>query len=142
MVLEAFRTVPVPELRSVTQPGDKTLVNFDTVFFARADGFSRTVSILGRSVRLDIAPEAFRWEFGDGTAATTRTAGAPYPSKDVVHRYADARVTVRHRVVVTWGATWSLDGGPSRPVAGTVTTTGPTTALRVAEAVPALSGRR
>ncbi|WP_460838956.1 hypothetical protein [Nocardioides marmoraquaticus] len=132
----------MPELRSVTQPGDKTLVNFDTIFFAEADGFSRTVSILGRSVRLDIAPESFRWEFGDGTAATTGTAGAPYPSKDVVHRYADARVTVRHRVVVTWGATWSLDGGPSRPVAGTVTTTGPTTALRVAEAVPALSGRR
>lgn len=142
MVLEAFRRVPVPELRSVTQPGDKTLVNFDTIFFAEADGFSRTVSILGRSVRLDVAPESFRWEFGDGTSATTATAGAPYPSKDVVHRYADAQVTVQHRVAVTWGATWSLDGGAPRPVPGTVTTTGPTTALRVAEAVPALSGRR
>lgn len=142
MVLEAFRRVPVPELRSVTQPGDKTLVNFDTIFFAEADGFTRTVSILGRSVRLDVSPESFRWEFGDGTSATTATAGAPYPSKDVVHRYADARVTVQHRVVVTWGATWSLDGGAPRPVAGTVTTTGPATALRVAEAVPALSGRR
>lgn len=142
MALEAFRRVPVPELRSVTQPGDKTLVNFDTIFFAEADGFTRTVSILGRSVRLDVSPESFRWEFGDGTSATTATAGAPYPSQDVVHRYADARVTVQHRVVVTWGATWSLDGGAPRPVAGTVTTTGPATALRVAEAVPALSGRR
>lgn len=142
MVLAAFRRIPVPELRSISQPGDKTLVNFDTIFHADADGFSRTVTLLGRSVRLEIEPSSFRWEHGDGTVSTTSTPGAAYPRKDVVHRYADAHVTVRHRVVVTWSAQWSLDGGPLRPVVGTVTTTGPSTPLRVAEAVPALSGRR
>lgn len=142
MVLAAFRRVPVPELRSVSQPEDTTLVNFETIFHADAEPFTETVSILGQRVRLEIAPSAFRWEHGDGTTATTATAGAPYPRTDVVHRYADAHRTVRHRVVVTWSAQWSLNGGPLRPVTGTVTTTGPETALRVAEAVPALSGQR
>lgn len=142
MVLAAFRRVPVPELRSVSQPEDTTLVNFETIFHAEAKPFTETVTILGQRVRLEIAPSEFRWEHGDGTTATTTTAGAPYPRHDVVHRYADAHRTVGHRVVVTWSAQWSLNGGPLRPVIGTVTTTGPTTSLRVAEAVPALSGQR
>lgn len=142
MVLAAFRRIPVPELRSISQPDDTTLVNFDTIFHVQADGFTETVTILGQRVRLEIEPSSFRWEHGDGTSATTSTPGAAYPSKEVVHRYQDAHVTVRHRVVVTWTAQWSLNGGPLRPVSGTVTTTGPTTALRVAEAVPALSGQR
>ncbi|WP_445257205.1 hypothetical protein [Nocardioides aurantiacus] len=142
MVLAAFRRVPVPELRSQSQPGDKTLVNFDTIFFTEADSLTRAVTILGQSVRLEIEPSSFTWEHGDGTSATTSTPGAPYPAKDVVHRYADAHVTVQHRVVVTWSAQWSLNGGPLQPVAGTVITTGPTTPLRVAEASPSLSGQR
>ena len=48
--------------------------------------------------------------------------------------------TVAHRVVVTWSAEWSLNGGPLQPVNGTVTTSGPATPLRIAEASPALSG--
>lgn len=142
MVLEAFRRVPVPELRSLSQPADKTLVNFETIFFTDAEPLTRTVDILGQSVRLEISPSAYRWEHGDGTSATTTSPGAAYPRHDVVHRYQDADVTVSHRVVVTWAAQWSLNGGPLRPVVGTVTTTGPTTQLRVAEAVPALSGQR
>lgn len=142
MVLAAFRRIPVPELRSISQPDDTTLVNFDTIFYVQADGFTETVTLLGQRVRLEIEPSSFRWEHGDGTSATTSTPGAAYPSKEVVYRYQDAHVTVRHRVVVTWTAQWSLNGGPLRPVSGTVTTTGPTTALRVAEAVPALSGQR
>lgn len=142
MVLAAFRRVPVPELRSVSQPADTTLVNFETIFYTEAEPLTETVTILGQRVRLEIAPSEFRWEHGDGTSATTSTAGAPYPRTDVVYRYTDAHRTVRHRVVVTWSAQWSLNGGPLRPVTGTVTTTGPTTALRVAEAVPALSGQR
>ena len=91
-------------------------------------------------MRLEIKPSRFEWVHGDGTTDTTSTPGAPYPAKDVVYRYADAHRTVQHRVVVTWSAEWSLNGGPLQPVNGTVTTTGPATPLRIAEASPALSG--
>ncbi len=140
MVLQAFRRIPLPRLLSMTQPADKTLINFDTIFFTRAQPLTRRVRLLGQSVRLEIRPTKFEWEHGDGTSQSTTTAGAPYPAKDVVHRYVDAHRTVTHRVVVTWGAEYSLNDGPLRPVNGTVTTTGSPTALRIAEASPALSG--
>jgi hypothetical protein len=140
MVLEAFRRIPLPSLRSQSQPADKTLINFDTIFFTQAEPLTRQVTLLGQQVRLEIVPSRFEWVHGDGTTTATTTAGAPYPAKDIVHRYADAHRTVAHRVVVTWSAEYSVNGGPLRPVNGTVTTTGPSTALRVAEASPALSG--
>ncbi len=140
MILAAFRRIPLPSLRSQSQPADKTLINFDTIFFTQAEPLTRQVTLLGQSVRLEIRPSRFEWVHGDGTTATTTTAGAPYPAKDVVHRYADAHETVAHRVVVTWSAEYSLNGGPLQPVNGTVTTSGPATPLRVAEASPALSG--
>lgn len=140
MVLAAFRRIPVPSLRSESQPANKTLINFDTIFFTRAEPLTRQVTLLGQDVRLEITPSRFEWVHGDGTVATTATPGAPYPAKDIVYRYSDAHTTVGHRVIVTWSAEYSLNGGPLQPVGGTVTTTGPVTPLRVAEASPALSG--
>ncbi len=140
MVLQAFRRVPLPSLRSHSQPANKTLINFDTIFYTDAQPLTRNLTLLGQRVRLEIRPSRFEWVHGDGTEATTTTPGAPYPAKDVVYRYQDAHRTVQHRVVVTWSAQWSLNGGPLRPVNGTVTTTGPATPLRIAEASPALSG--
>ena len=140
MVLNAFRRVPLPSLVSHSQPAEKTLINFDTIFWTEAEPLTRTLTLLGQRVRLEIRPSRFVWVHGDGTTSTTTTPGAPYPATDVVHRYADAHTTVAHRVSVTWSADYSLNGGPLRPVNGTVTTTGPATPLRVAEASPALSG--
>ncbi len=140
MILNAFRRIPLPALRSHSQPADKTLINFDTIFFTDARPLTRQVTLLGQRIRLEIKPSRFEWVHGDGSTDATTTAGAPYPRKDVVYRYADAHTTVLHRVVVTWTAEYSLNGGPLRPVNGTVTTSGPPTPLRVAEASPALSG--
>ncbi|HEU5033779.1 MAG TPA: hypothetical protein VFT62_03370 [Mycobacteriales bacterium] len=140
MVLRAFRQVPLPESRSIAQPAGKTLVNFETIFHADAESFTRTVTLLGQRVQLDIRPSRFHWVFGDGASEDTATAGAPYPSKEIVHKYLDAHVTVEHHLEVTWAARYSVNGGPWRDVPGTVTRTGPATALRIAEATPALSG--
>lgn len=140
MILQAFRRIPLPSLISHSQPANKTLINFDTIFFTQAQPLTRQVTLLGQGVRLEITPSRFEWVHGDGTTETTSTPGAPYPAKDIVYRYADAHRTVAHRVVVTWSAEYSLNGGPLRPVNGTVTTNGPATPLRIAEASPALSG--
>jgi hypothetical protein len=140
MVLQAFRRVPLPALRSHSQPANKTLINFDTIFFTPAQPLTRNITLLGQRVRLEIRPSRFEWVHGDGTTETTSEPGSPYPAKDIVYRYADAHRTVQHRVVVTWSAEYSLNGGPLQPVNGTVTTTGPATPLRIAEASPALSG--
>ncbi|WP_457109796.1 hypothetical protein [Marmoricola sp. URHA0025 HA25] len=130
----------MPKLRAVTQPAEKTLINFDTIFYVDAQPLHRTLTLLGQQVDLQITPSTFRWVHGDGTTAETHTAGAPYPAKDVVHRYQQAHVTVNLHVEVVWTARWSLNRGPYQDVDGTVTTVGPDTPLRIAEATPALSG--
>ena len=140
MVARAFQRIPLPALRAVTQPADKTLINFDTIFYVDAQPLHRSLTLLGRRIELEITPSTFRWVHGDGTTAVTRTAGAPYPTKDVVHRYQRAHVTVMQHVEIVWTARWSLNGGAYQDVDGTVTTVGPATPLRVAEATPALSG--
>ena len=141
-VLQAFQRIPLPHLRSQTQPRSRTLVNFDTIFFVDAHQFRRTVTLLGRRVTLDITPTTFTWRHGDGTASVTGSPGAPYPRKDVVYRYQDAHRTFAHSVTIVWTARYRVGGGPWRPVPGSVTTTGPATDLRIAEGTPVLSGRR
>jgi hypothetical protein len=140
LVARAFRSIPLPHLRAITQPADKTLINFDTIFYVQATPLHRTLNLLGQRVELAITPSTFRWVHGDGTTAVTHTAGAAYPAKDVVYRYQQAHVTVRQHVEIVWTARWSLNGGAYQDVDGTVTTVGPETPLRIAEATPALSG--
>lgn len=141
LVAQAFARIPLPTYASISQPAGKTLVNFDTIFYAKATSFTRTITLLGQRVELQIAPRSYRWDFGDGTRLTTTVPGAPYPSKQVVHRYEKAHVTVSHRVTVVWGATFRLNGGPAQPVPGTVTKVGPATRIRISEATPVLSGQ-
>jgi hypothetical protein len=141
MVLRAFERIPLPTSRSITQPDTKTLVNFETIFYTEAGPFTRTLTLLGQQVDLDITPSTFHWVFGDGASEDTQTAGAPYPAKEIVHRYLDAHVTVRHHLEITWSARYRMNGGAWQDVPGTVTRSGTETALRVSEATPALSGQ-
>ena len=141
-MLQAFQRIPLPHLRSVTQPDEKTLVNFDTIFYVDADQFQRTLTLLGRRVTLAITPSTFTWHHGDGTSSVTGDPGAPYPSKDVVYRYQKAHRTVAHSVTIVWTARYRVGNGPWQDVPGSVSTTGPTTDLRIAEATPVLTSQR
>ncbi len=140
VVLNALRRIGLPELETHTQPEAKTLVNFDTIFYARPRTVDLQLTLLGQAVRVQARPTSYRWAFGDGTAAVTRTPGDPYPRKTVVHRYQHAHVVVGPRVAVTYTARFKVGDGAWQDISETVTTTGPTTALRVAEATALLSG--
>ncbi len=141
LVLEALRRVGLPALAVQTQPESKTLVNLDTIFFADSSEVRRTLTILGQAVEVVATPAAYHWDFGDGTRLTTREPGAPYPSKDITHRYLDAHVTVRPQVAVEYAARFRVGGGAWQEIGDTVTITGPLAELRVAEATAVLSGK-
>lgn len=140
LVLTALRRVGLPSLQVRTQPEDKTLVNFDTIFYADPAVVTRDLTLLGQGVRIEATPQSFTWHYGDGTGETTTQPGAPYPAKDIVHRYTDAHVTVQTRVDVTYAGRFQVSGGPWQAIPGTVTITGPPDPLRVSEATPVLSG--
>ena len=140
MVLNEIRRIGLPVLEALTQPEDKTLVNFDTIFYTRAQPFSTTVTLLGQRVDIVAEPAQFTWNHGDGTTSTTTTPGAPYPSKDITYRYGDADVTVYARVDVTYTARFRVGNGDWQDISETVTINGTPTPLRVAEATGNLSG--
>ena len=142
VALTALRRIGLPALQARTQPEDKTLVNFATIFYTEPEPFTRTVTLLGRQVRIQATPSTFTWHYGDGTSTTTSTPGAPYPAKDVTHEYRDAHATVRTSVDVTYTATFQVAGGPERAIPGSVTIGGPTAPLRISEATAVLSGDR
>ena len=139
-LLTALRRIGLPALEARTQPEDKTLVNFDTIFYTEAQPFTRTITLLGQRVDVEATPSSYTWHHGDGTTATTSTPGAPYPAKDVTYSYEHAHVTVAASVDVTYTARFRVSGGGWQDVDGTVTISGPATDLRIAEASPVLSG--
>jgi hypothetical protein len=140
-VLSALRRVGLPELQLHVQPDNKTLVNFDTIFYTDPQPVSVDLRILGQAVDVTATATAYRWVFGDGSALTTESPGAPYPAKTVTHRYADAQVTMSPHVEVTYAAKFRVNGGGWQDIPDTITTVGPPTDVRVAEGDPLLSGQ-
>jgi hypothetical protein len=139
-----FADVLFPPQRVKVQPAGRTLVNLDTIVYTDPGGVTaRTVRLLGFPVAVEATPMSYTWNFGDGTPALSTTSpGAPYPSKEITHKYlrrgsADVRVTTHY------AARFNVAGTGWQYVDGTVPITGPATVLLVREAVPVLvdSGR-
>lgn len=140
VVLTALREIGLPALQAHTQPEDKTLVNLATIFYTEPQPFGRTVTLLGRQVRINATPTSYTWHYGDGSTMTTTTPGARYPAKDVTHEYRDAHVTVLTSVDVAYTATFRVGGGAQQTIPGSVTIPGPSRPLRISEATAVLSG--
>jgi hypothetical protein len=140
LVLTELRRIGLPSLQARTQPRDKTLVNFATIFYAEPQTFTRTLTLLGQSVDVEATPASFTWHYGDGSSATTSTPGAPYPAKDVTHSYTDAHTTVQTSVDVTYSARFRVGNGAWQTIPDRVTIAGPAGALRISEATAVLSG--
>ena len=138
-ILTAVREVGMPALRVRIQPGGRTLVNVETIFYTDPTHLRRTVTLLGHSVRLDAEPVRFTWVHGDGTRASTSNAGRPYPAKDVTHQYQQPGDDLRARVDTTYRVRYSVDGGGWATLDETLTAPGPTTTLDVDEATPVLT---
>ena len=140
MVLSALRRVGLPALTTHVQPSDKTLVNFDTIFYTEPQPVDLQLTILRQAVEVEARPTSYRWVFGDGSQVTTDSPGAPYPSKDVTYRYLDADVTVHPHVEAVYSARFRVGGGDWQDIGETVTTVGPPAELRIVEGTPLLAG--
>ncbi len=128
----------MPALRVRIQPGGRTLVNVDTIFYTDPTTLNRTVGLLGHSVRLEAEPVSYTWVHGDGTRDSTTKPGRPYPAKDVTHRYQRPDDNLRARVDTTYRVRYSVDGGGWATLGETLTAPGPATSLDVDEATPIL----
>ncbi|WP_028651325.1 hypothetical protein [Nocardioides halotolerans] len=140
LVGAAFKLVPIPPSNLMIQPPNgRTLVNFQTNFFAEPQPVDARIALLGQQVELHIVPKQFLWQFGDGESAATAEPGAPYPALDVTHRYL-TKGRVAPSVDTTYTATFRVNGGPWRDVPGSVTIPGAPVDLQVLTATPTLVG--
>lgn len=141
-VLRATREIGLPSLKVQIQPGEKTLVNVETIFYAQPQTFARSVSLLGFDVDVEAEPVSYEWIHGDGTTAVTDTPGKPYPAKDVTHRYRAPADDVQPRVDVTYRVKYRVDGGPWQTIGQTLLASGPAAELDVKEAAPVMTTPR
>lgn len=138
-VLRAVKEIGLPSLQVKVQPGERTLVNVDTIFYAEPQPFERSVELLGFDVDLVAEPVSYLWIHGDGSVTTTDRPGRPYPAMDVTHRYVDPADGVQTRVDVTYRVRFRVDSGPWQTIPETLVASGPIAALDVKEAAPVLA---
>ncbi len=135
-VRRAVEEVGLPALTVQIQPGEQTLVNAPTIFYAEAPTFTHSTVLLGQAVDITATPSAFTWHHGDGTSQTTDSPGAPYPSMDVTHTYETAAADLTPRVDVAYTVTFRINGEATQTLEQTITAAGPATTLDVNEARP------
>ncbi len=145
LVSRALRRVPLPpSVVTMQPPGGLAPVNFEVIFSTRAESIERTITLLGSRVNLQITPQSFRWSHGDGTEQVTDWAGQAWAQgldmeTYITHSYLTAE-PVRTWVATTYGASYTVGGGPRTQVAGTVTVEGSPRPLEIVEAGANLSG--
>lgn len=140
-VYEQFIALPIPGLGFDVQPPDLGLVNLPEIFYTtEPTSGTYTVDIRGYTVVLSTQVAQFRWYTGDAAEPllTSSGPGLPYPNQYVTHLYL-SRGNYIAVLETIWQATYTVDGGPSYAVPGTVMTTGPSRTIVVVEAHPVLT---
>jgi hypothetical protein len=141
MIKSEFVRTPFVKPRVSMQPvGNRTLVNLPTYFAADFSGTgygpgeTRSVTLLGHTVRIKPVLKSNTFRFGDGHAlGPTKSRGGVYPTGDVTHTYVQ-RGTVSSSIITMYGGQFSVDGGGFTDLPGTATITGPAQRIQILEA--------
>ena len=129
IVQRDFQSVVVVKGAADVTPKPDTLINVATKFRTDAPAsYEIPLSILGQSVVITARAEKYTWHFGDGESAVSRAADGY-----IEHTYRKAATEQAH-VVITWSGTFTVNGGASQAINGTVSTTGNPVDVRVREA--------
>jgi hypothetical protein len=134
-VFSEFRRLPLPQLTTQHQPPGNGLSGLPVIFWTdSAPTQTFTVDIRGFSVAITAAVQRYTWHTGDPAqpTLTSTDAGRPYPDQTITHLYRSGHYTAS--LTVTWGATFTVDGGPPDTVPGNTTTDGPPVSFDVLQA--------
>lgn len=129
MVQREFQSVVVLAGNADVSPKPETLVNIDTRFQTDAPAsYQIPLTLLNQSVVITATAQSYTWHLDNGdTRVSTRPKGYLEYSYGKAGSY-DVFVTV------TWSGTFSVNGGPSQPITGTVEVDGEPTQVEVKQA--------
>lgn len=126
------------------EPDNVGVAGMPTNFAAAASVQTRTGTLFGAPIVARFTPVGYDYTFGDGTSATTTTAGqswealgqAPFTPTPTSHTYRErgtynARVDVRYTAEIDLGSGWI-------PLSGQLTSRGTAVQIRIFEARTAL----
>ena len=125
-VFSEFRRLPLPQLTTQHQPPGNGLSGLPVIFWTdSAPSQTFTVDIRGFRVAITATVQRYTWHTGDPARPTVTSTdpGRPSPDQTVTHLYRSGHYTAS--LTVTWGATFSVNGGPPDAVPGSTTTDGP-----------------
>lgn len=133
-----------PPVAITAEPDNVGVAGTASNFVAPASAQTQSGELFGRAITVRFTPVGFDFVHGDGTTATTGTAGqtwaalgqAPFTATATSHTYRErgtylARVTVRYTAEVDLGGGWF-------PVQGELAVPGAVQAIRIFEARTAL----
>ncbi|MBE1877556.1 hypothetical protein [Myceligenerans pegani] len=131
----AFRNMTIePSTLAVQPPDGWTLVNLDTIAYAEDEPRVLDTNLFGIPVSIRAVPDAYTWNWGDGTSDTGTDPGAPYPNHTVAHAYSSPG-TATITLTTTWRGQFRLPGDQSwRDVPGRATTTSQSPPIEIREA--------
>jgi hypothetical protein len=132
-VFRYLQVLPLPELTLHQQPPGNGLVGLPVIFYTDSPTTQAfTVDIRGFTVDISATATDYTWHTGDGATLTSTEPGAPYPHHTVTHDYRAGTYTAS--LTTTWGATYTVDGGPPITVPGSTTTEGAPVTFTVVQA--------
>lgn len=119
----AIALAPSPRIRIA--PGRVGLTGLPSFFWLHPEpqGISATAGVHGVTVTATAAPSQFWWRFGDGEERVTEHSGRPWTRRragSIKHTY-ETKGMYEVGSTIVWTASWSINGGPSRPL-GSFTT--------------------
>lgn len=128
-VQSEFQRVVVRGGSADVSPRPDTLVNIATRFQTDAPpSYDIPLTLLNQSVVITATAQSYTWHLDDGD---TRVSTRPRGYLEHVYRKAG---TYEVFVSITWSGTFSVNGGPARPITGTVEVDGEPTRIRVQQA--------
>lgn len=137
LVLEEFQTAPIDPGTFALQPSPYSLVNMPTNLYAEAREQTFDMTLLGQSVRIQVTPTEYEWNYGDGTiygpaawpgnALPEELVGEVTETSHVYQEPGDYFVSV----AIYFSGKYSINGGPMIPIDGRALTFPPVQTISV-----------
>lgn len=131
-----FASLPItPSVVDVQPAHGHTFVQIPTIVFTTGEPQIMTTTLLGTDLEVEVTPQSFTWDFGDGSEPLVTTdPGSPYPNDTLSHTYTrtgEPTITL----TTTWTGRFRTAGTTNwQPITGTATTTSTAPPVVVQEA--------
>ena len=140
LVLTEFQTAPIDPGQFTLQPSPFSLVNMPTNLYAEAHEQTFDMTLLGQTIRIEVRPTEYEWNYGDGTIyGPSSQPGGPLPEDHVGEATETSHVYEEPgdyfvSVAVYFSGRYSINGGPMIPIDGRALAFPPTQTVSVWEA--------